>query len=220
MAGRWRRDELCRAAPIQPSQPQRLLPVLRWKEAALASLQAVSQRSEHGGAGGPHFCWGRRHRQLSSDPALQPGLVCLPTRAAGKGLAPTWGLCQPRPPAQGLHRLHQYQVCGRHLPSEKEPEPTIYRMKLWAPDPVRAKSKFWWAPAPCCSVPGLAWLVCTALIQLTLQALPPQLWPCAQVLPAQAQEGEEGARPGAGRQRGTARCRGALLRARPARAAC
>ena len=51
---------------------------------------------------------------------------------------------------QGLHRLHQYQVCGRHLPSEKEPEPTIYRMKLWAPDPVRAKSKFWCAPCCCC----------------------------------------------------------------------
>ena len=44
---------------------------------------------------------------------------------------------------QGNFRLHQYQVCGRHLPSEKEPEPTVFRMKLWAPDPVKAKSKFW-----------------------------------------------------------------------------
>ena len=44
---------------------------------------------------------------------------------------------------QGGHRYHQYQVVGRHLPTEKEPEPTIYRMKLWATDPVRAKSKFW-----------------------------------------------------------------------------
>ena len=44
---------------------------------------------------------------------------------------------------QGGYRYHQYQVVGRHLPTEKEPEPTIYRMKLWATDPVRAKSKFW-----------------------------------------------------------------------------
>ena len=46
--------------------------------------------------------------------------------------------------AQGLYRFHQYQVVGRHLPSDKDPEPTIYRMKLWATDPVRAKSKFWY----------------------------------------------------------------------------
>jgi large subunit ribosomal protein L18Ae len=44
---------------------------------------------------------------------------------------------------QGGYKYHQYQVVGRHLPTEKEPEPTIYRMKLWATDPVRAKSKFW-----------------------------------------------------------------------------
>lgn len=44
---------------------------------------------------------------------------------------------------QGGYKYHQYQVVGRHLPSEKDAEPTIYRMKLWAQDPVRAKSKFW-----------------------------------------------------------------------------
>ncbi len=44
---------------------------------------------------------------------------------------------------QGGYKYHQYQVVGRHLPTEKEPEPTVYRMKLWATDPVRAKSKFW-----------------------------------------------------------------------------
>ncbi len=36
-------------------------------------------------------------------------------------------------------------MVGRHLPSERESEPTIYRMKLWATDAVRAKSKFWCA---------------------------------------------------------------------------
>ncbi len=44
---------------------------------------------------------------------------------------------------QGGYKFHQYQVVGRHLPTEKEPNPTLYRMKLWATDPVRAKSKFW-----------------------------------------------------------------------------
>ena len=44
---------------------------------------------------------------------------------------------------QGGYKYHQYQVVGRHLPTEKEPEPTVYRMKLWATDAVRAKSKFW-----------------------------------------------------------------------------
>jgi hypothetical protein len=44
---------------------------------------------------------------------------------------------------QGGYKYHQYQVVGRHLPTEKDPEPTVYRMKLWASDPVRAKSKFW-----------------------------------------------------------------------------
>ena len=44
---------------------------------------------------------------------------------------------------QGGYKYHQYQVVGRHLPTEKEPEPTVYRMKLWATDAVRARSKFW-----------------------------------------------------------------------------
>lgn len=41
-------------------------------------------------------------------------------------------------------KYHQYQVVGRHSPTEKEPEPKVYRMKMWAPDHVRAKSKFWY----------------------------------------------------------------------------
>lgn len=49
----------------------------------------------------------------------------------------------PRPPASPT-QFHQYQVVGRHVPTEKEPEPTIFRMKLWSTSPVRAKSKFWY----------------------------------------------------------------------------
>ncbi|KAG8494572.1 hypothetical protein CXB51_012037 [Gossypium anomalum] len=41
-------------------------------------------------------------------------------------------------------RFHQYQVVGRALPTESDEHPKIYRMKLWASNEVRAKSKFWY----------------------------------------------------------------------------
>ena len=31
------------------------------------------------------------------------------------------------------------------MPTEAEPVPTVYRMKVWAEDTVKAKSKFWYA---------------------------------------------------------------------------
>ncbi|CAI7863029.1 unnamed protein product, partial [Closterium sp. NIES-54] len=40
--------------------------------------------------------------------------------------------------------FHQYHVVGRMNPSPNDPTPKIYRMKLWAIDQVRAKSKFWY----------------------------------------------------------------------------
>lgn len=49
---------------------------------------------------------------------------------------------------QGLYKFHQYQVVGRHLPTPNDETPQIYRMKLWATDAVRAKSKFWCVPTP------------------------------------------------------------------------
>ncbi|PQQ17243.1 uncharacterized protein Pyn_34165 [Prunus yedoensis var. nudiflora] len=39
--------------------------------------------------------------------------------------------------------FHQYQVVGRKLPTASDEHPKIYRMKLWATNEVRAKSKFW-----------------------------------------------------------------------------
>ncbi|KAE9462042.1 hypothetical protein C3L33_06078, partial [Rhododendron williamsianum] len=42
------------------------------------------------------------------------------------------------------YRFHQYQVVGRALPSDTDEHPKIYRMKLWATNEVRAKSKFWY----------------------------------------------------------------------------
>jgi len=54
-------------------------------------------------------------------------------------------LIVPRPQIepQGIFKYHQYQVVGRHNPTAAEPNPTVYRMKVWAPDAVCAKSKFW-----------------------------------------------------------------------------
>ncbi|PWS22850.1 hypothetical protein DKP78_16215 [Enterococcus faecium] len=41
-------------------------------------------------------------------------------------------------------RFHQYKVVGRALPTPGDEHPNIYRMKLWATNEVRAKSKFWY----------------------------------------------------------------------------
>jgi hypothetical protein len=41
-------------------------------------------------------------------------------------------------------RLKEYQVVGRHLPSESNPTPKLYRMRIFAPNDVVAKSRFWY----------------------------------------------------------------------------
>ncbi|EIM87642.1 60S ribosomal protein L20 [Stereum hirsutum FP-91666 SS1] len=40
--------------------------------------------------------------------------------------------------------LTEYQVVGRHLPTESEPTPKIYRMRIFAVNDVVAKSRFWY----------------------------------------------------------------------------
>mmetsp|Transcript_1273 Transcript_1273/g.1951 ORF Transcript_1273/g.1951 Transcript_1273/m.1951 type:complete len:180 (-) Transcript_1273:84-623(-) len=40
--------------------------------------------------------------------------------------------------------MHQYQIVGRAQPTKKQPEPKIYRMKLFAKNAVIARSKFWY----------------------------------------------------------------------------
>ena len=40
--------------------------------------------------------------------------------------------------------LQEYQAVGRHLPTEAEPTPKIYRMRIFAPNEVVAKSRFWY----------------------------------------------------------------------------
>lgn len=43
-----------------------------------------------------------------------------------------------------LGRLNEYQVIGRHLPTEANPAPKLYRMRIFAPNVVVAKSRFWY----------------------------------------------------------------------------
>lgn len=40
--------------------------------------------------------------------------------------------------------IKTFQIIGRMKPSEKDPEPKVYRMKLFARDDVCARSKFWY----------------------------------------------------------------------------
>ena len=45
---------------------------------------------------------------------------------------------------QKEHNVHHYLIVGRHAPTEKNKEPRIYKMRIFADDPVRAKCKFWY----------------------------------------------------------------------------
>jgi len=40
--------------------------------------------------------------------------------------------------------FHEYQVIGRLLPTEKDPNPKIYRMSVFAKNELQAKSRFWY----------------------------------------------------------------------------
>merc|ERR1712137_479812 len=51
--------------------------------------------------------------------------------------------CSP-PDLQDMGRFQEYQVVGRELPSEKDANPKLYRMRIFAPNDVVAKSRFWY----------------------------------------------------------------------------
>ncbi|CAB0044861.1 unnamed protein product [Trichogramma brassicae] len=40
--------------------------------------------------------------------------------------------------------LKEYEVIGRKLPTEKEKETPLYKMRIFAPDHIVAKSRFWY----------------------------------------------------------------------------
>lgn len=43
-----------------------------------------------------------------------------------------------------LLQLKEYEVIGRKLPSESEPKPPLYKMRIFSPDQIVAKSRFWY----------------------------------------------------------------------------
>lgn len=43
-----------------------------------------------------------------------------------------------------LGRLQEYEVIGRHLPTEANPTPAMYRMTIFAPNETVAKSRYWY----------------------------------------------------------------------------
>ncbi|RKF72250.1 60S ribosomal protein L20-B [Golovinomyces cichoracearum] len=43
-----------------------------------------------------------------------------------------------------MGRITEYQVIGRHLPTDAEPTPKLYRMRIFATNTVVAKSRFWY----------------------------------------------------------------------------
>merc|ERR1712168_1441904 len=40
--------------------------------------------------------------------------------------------------------LREFMITGRKLPSDAQPNPPLYRVRLFAPDPIAAKSRFWY----------------------------------------------------------------------------
>ena len=42
-----------------------------------------------------------------------------------------------------LKKVKQYLLVARGKPTDKDPEPKVYRMRIFAPNTVVAKSKFW-----------------------------------------------------------------------------
>uniref|UniRef100_A0A1L8DS66 60S ribosomal protein L18a n=1 Tax=Nyssomyia neivai TaxID=330878 RepID=A0A1L8DS66_9DIPT len=41
-------------------------------------------------------------------------------------------------------QLKEYEIVGRKLPSEQEPSTPLYKMRIFAPDYIIAKSRFWY----------------------------------------------------------------------------
>merc|ERR1712164_170866 len=43
-----------------------------------------------------------------------------------------------------MSSFHQYEVTGRHVPTERDPNPKAYRIKLFSKNMANAKSRFWY----------------------------------------------------------------------------
>jgi hypothetical protein len=92
-----------------------------------------------------------RHTQDNRKPRRKKG-NCAPTR---DGLERIESAAQSASQEQGKKntglipycrtgRLQEYQVVGRLLPTDANPTPKLYRMRVFAPNEVIAKSRFWY----------------------------------------------------------------------------
>merc|ERR1712072_380571 len=45
---------------------------------------------------------------------------------------------------KGLGELKEFKIIGRRVPTEKVAKPPLFRMRIFAPDVVAAKSRFWY----------------------------------------------------------------------------
>lgn len=43
-----------------------------------------------------------------------------------------------------MGRFQEYSVIGRKLPTERDASPKLYRMRIFAPNEVVAKSRYWY----------------------------------------------------------------------------
>ena len=43
-----------------------------------------------------------------------------------------------------MFQLKEYSIIGRKLPSENDKNPQLYKMRIFAPDTIVAKSRFWY----------------------------------------------------------------------------
>ncbi|KAF6756420.1 60S ribosomal protein L18A [Ephemerocybe angulata] len=86
-------------------------------------------------AGGPERCAGRQFPRRQIDAGTNKDLP------VPNGTAVVVRLKKPTSAEMGLQ---EYQVVGRHLPTEQDPNPKIYRMRIFAPNEVVAKSRFWY----------------------------------------------------------------------------
>lgn len=66
-----------------------------------------------------------------------PGINLLETRAPLQAWLRNYGF-------PDLFQLKEFEVIGRKLPSEKEKTTPLYKMRIFAPDQIVAKSRFWY----------------------------------------------------------------------------
>ncbi|TKS90391.1 60S ribosomal protein L18a [Collichthys lucidus] len=81
------------------------------------------------------------------DPPSAPGSPApsvLMTSAGSALLLPLFLWREQRDTMKASGTLREYKVIGRLLPSAKNPAPPLYRMRIFAPNHVVAKSRFWY----------------------------------------------------------------------------